>query len=75
MSVAKAYHIKCDDFNVDVDVPYGKSDEAILFTVFNNNKSVVEAKSPNSVKDVKLRVTSLQYIDVVIDNKRFKLFV
>ena len=52
----------------DADVSPLETDETILSMVFNNSKLNIETTMPNNVIDVKLRVTPLQYTDVVIDN-------
>ena len=54
------------------DVSSLETDEPILSMVFNNSKLSIEAMMPNNVNNVKLRHTSLQCIDVVIDNVKCK---
>ena len=56
----------------DADVSPLETDETILSMVFNNSKLSIEAMMPKNVNSVKLRVTLLQYIDVVIDNVKCK---
>ena len=56
----------------DADASSLETDETILSMVFNNSKLSVEAMMPNNVKNVKLRVTQLQYINVVIHNVKCK---
>ena len=67
-SVARVDHSSGND----ADVSPLETDETILSMVFNNDKLSIEAMMPNSVNDVKLHVTPLQYIDVVIDNVKCK---
>ena len=56
----------------DADVSPLETNEPVLSMVFNNSKLSIEAMMPNNINDVKLRVTLLQYIDVVIDNIKCK---
>ena len=67
-SVAGADHSSGND----ADVSSLETNETILSMVFNNSKLSIEAMMPNTVNDVKLRVTPLQYIDVVINNVKCK---
>ena len=67
-SVARVDHSSGND----ADVSPLETDEPILSMVFNNSKLSIEAMMPNNVNNVKLRVTLLQYIDIVIDNVKCK---
>ena len=63
-NVARVDHSSGDD----ADENY----ETISSMVSNNSRLCIEAMMPNNVNDIKLRVTPLQYIDVVIDNLKCK---
>ena len=49
-----------------------ENDASISSMVFNNSKLSIEAMKPNNASDVTLRVTPLQYIDIFIDNSKYK---
>ena len=67
-SVERVDHCSGNDANVS---PL-ETDETILSMAFNNSKLSIEAMMPNNVNDVKLRITPLQYIDVVSDSIKCK---
>ena len=69
-SVARVDHSSSNDAEVS---PF-ETDETILSMVFNNSKLSLEVMMPNNVNYVKLRITQLQYIDVIDNIKRKGLF-